>query len=195
MDNSSEIVIQREKDDIASSPSSFIVHSKLVLASKNFILKSLSKQKLVLASTKFCFEKSFAPPFISKKKRKEKNEARIKMWLLSGTTRRNTRCRGTSRGTEVDSCGIGTATTPTAIRDPPCDSHPPPRSRRGSASVSSTRRTRRAARFPAFFGSPTRHAWWESFRSTRGPGRGRRRNRRPTLFNNLNRPSLRLIER
>lgn len=72
MDNSSEIVIQREKDDIASSPSSFIVHSKLVLASKNFILKSLSKQKLVLASTKFCFEKSFAPPNLFPKRKEKK---------------------------------------------------------------------------------------------------------------------------
>lgn len=123
----------------------------------------------------------------------------IKMLLrvmATGTTRRSTRCRGTSRGTEVDSCGIGMATTPTATRGLPCGSRPRhPRNPRGSVNAFWTRRTRHAGRFPAFFGSPTPRAWWESFRNTRGPGKGRRRSHRPILFNNLNRPSLRLIER
>lgn len=190
MDSVLAKLLSGEKNDIGSSPFSFILprSPKLILANKNLFvrLKNLSRP-IFLKKGKVRKKKK------KKKTRRSKNKNDYRD--TTGTTRRNTRCRGTNRGTEVDSCGIGMATTPMATRDLPCDSHLPPRNRRDFANAFWTQRTRHVAHFQAFFDSPTPHVWWESFRNTRGPGKGRRRSHRRIPFNNLNHLSLRLIER
>ena len=111
----------------------------------------------------------------------------------TGTTRQSTKCRGTNRGTEADSCGTETGTTRMATRGRPCGSRRHRRRPRGFVNVFWTQKTRHADRSPGFFGWRTRRASWRSFKSTRGPGKGRRRNRRRILLNNLNRRNLRLM--
>lgn len=111
----------------------------------------------------------------------------------TGTTRQSTKCRGTNRGTGADSCGTGTGTTRMATRGRPCDSRRHRRRPRGFVNVFWTQKTRHADRSPGFFGWRTRRASWRSFKSTRGPGKGRRRSRRRILLNNLNHRNLRLM--
>jgi len=70
---------------------------------------------------------------------------------VSGTTRRSTRCLGTSPGTEVGLCGIGTATIPTVTPGRRWDSRRRRRSRPAYGSVFWTRKTPHAVPCPVYF--------------------------------------------
>lgn len=95
---------------------------------------------------------------------------------VPGTTRRSTRCPGTSPGTGVDLCGIGTATIPTVTPGRRWDSHRRRRSR-PRESAFWTRRMPRAVLCPVYFVWRTHRGSWRSCRSASGPARGRRKSR------------------